>query len=405
MKPLASFLLSAGVFACGLLATSRGATAPVAEESEPAGFHTLQLGDAAPDFSLPGVDGKRYSLADFKGASELMVIFLCNHCPVSHAAETRLIPFVARMKGKSVAVVAINPNNDQGLQIDELGYTKYGENFEGSKAHAQESGFNFPYLYDGDTQAVAKAYGCLTTPHVFIFDRDRHLRYKGRFDDSDLLDAATVHAPDAINAMLALVDGKPVPVAETRPVGCSTKWSGKATVVAEFDAAWKKLPVTVAPIDAAGVAELAHNTTDKLRVINLWATWCVPCAAEFPALVMESQRFMRRDFELITISMDDPKLQPNVLRFLTKQHAAVPPKTQPAVLQEGRTTNNYLYTGGAADAMAKALDPQWPGPLPYTVVIAPGGQILARWNGPIDPTEFQNKITDLLGGFRHRSQM
>jgi peroxiredoxin len=404
MKPLALLCLTA-VCLTGALLPAGWAAPTAAEEPEPAGFHTLQLGDRAPDFALPGVDGKRYRLADFQDASELMVIFLCNHCPVSHAAETRLIPFVAKMRGKSVAVVAINPNNDQGLQIDELGYTKYGENFAGSKAHAQESGFNFPYLYDGDTQSVAKAYGCLTTPHVFIFDRDRRLRYQGRFDDSDLLDPASVHAPDAINAMMALVDGRPVPVAETRPVGCSTKWSGKATVVAEFDAAWKKLPVTVDPIDAAGVAALARNPTDKLRVINLWATWCVPCAQEFPALVMESQRFMRRDFELITISMDDPKLQPVVLRFLQKQHAAVPPKIQPAVLQEGRKTNNYLYQGGGADAVAKALDPQWPGPLPYTVVIAPGGKIVARWNGPIDPTEFQNKITDLLGGFRHRSQM
>ncbi len=122
----------------------------------PPGFHTLAIGDAAPDFSLPGVDGKTYRLSDFKDAPYLMVVFLSNHCPVSHAAQTRLLPLVAQTRGRGLMIVAINPNNPAGLQIDELGYTKYDDTLEGMKGYARESGFTFPYLYDGDTQATAR---------------------------------------------------------------------------------------------------------------------------------------------------------------------------------------------------------------------------------------------------------
>jgi peroxiredoxin len=140
-----------------------GQTKPVAPEAS----SRLRIGDAAPDFSLMGIDGKTYTLADFKDAPVLMVAFLSNHCPVSHAAETRLIPYAREMSGKGLAVVAINPNSPEGLHIEELGYSKYNDGFEDMKLYAKEKGFVFPYLYDGQTQATAKAYGCLCTPDIF----------------------------------------------------------------------------------------------------------------------------------------------------------------------------------------------------------------------------------------------
>src|SRR5213593_2482276 len=91
----------------------------------PADVHRLKIGDAAPDFSLKGVDGKTWSLADFKDAPVLMVAFLSNHCPYSHASETRLLPLVAEMKDKGLAVVAINPNSPEAVGVGELGYSKY----------------------------------------------------------------------------------------------------------------------------------------------------------------------------------------------------------------------------------------------------------------------------------------
>src|SRR3984957_18575458 len=249
-SPLSGFI-ALGLLACRALALDADVTA---ESGTPNGFHTLAIGEQAPGFSLLGIDGKTYGLADFKDDPVLVVIFLSNHCPVSHAAETRLIPFVASLKGKGVGVVAINPNSLEGLSVEELGYSKYSDSYDDMKLYAKERGFNFPYLYDGGTQATAMAYGCLCTPHMFVFDQDRKLRYAGRFDDSQVIAPATVHSTDGANAVEALLEGKPVPVEHTRPMGCSTKWLTKKGSVAEGNEEWKNLPVSMEPGDAAGRA-------------------------------------------------------------------------------------------------------------------------------------------------------
>jgi peroxiredoxin len=363
----------------------------------PPAFHMLKIGEKAPDFSLLGVDGKTYTLSDFKDDPYLVVIFLSNHCPVSHAVETRFIPFVAGLKGKGVGVVAINPNSDEGIRIDELGYSKYTDNYNDMKLYARERGFNFPYLYDGGTQAAAMAYGCLCTPHMFVFDQDRKLRYAGRFDDSQVVDPASVHKMDGANAVEALLAGKPVPVEFTRPFGCSTKWLTKKGSVAEGNEEWANLPVSLEHVDAAGVAALAKNTTSRLRVINVWATWCVPCVEEFPGMVAISRRLSARDFDLITVSVDVPGDEAKALQFLKREHAAVPPGQKAVVAKEGRTTNNYIYTGPGGDALALALDPKWPGGYPYTVVIAPGGEIVYRIDGAADVADLQSRLIDRLG--------
>src|SRR5688500_8529823 len=192
------------------------------------------------------------------------------------------------------------------------------------KLYARDAGFTFPYLYDGDTQVTAKAYGCLATPHVFLFDRERKLRYAGWVDDSRFEELTSVKSHDARNAIVELLAGKPVTTPMTKVVGCSPKWNTKRDDVAKADAKWKAEPVELALIDADGVAKLAKNESNRLRLINVWATWCAPCVQEFPELVALSRRVGNRDFELVTISMDDPKLQPQVKRFLEKQHASPP---------------------------------------------------------------------------------
>lgn len=390
-----------------LIALAMGAALAVADETKPAkksggmpdDLKTLAIGDSAPDFSLPGIDGKAHTLADYKDAQVLMVAFISNHCPDSQASEGRVKQLVEDMKGKGFALVAINPNNPIGLRPDELGYSKYNDSFDEMKLHAKEQGFNFPYLYDGETQATAKAYGCLATPHVFVFDAERKLRYKGALDDSRYADPATVKSHDARNAVDALLAGKPVTVTETRVHGCSTKWLTKKSAVAADDEKWAKTNVDVETIDAAGVAALRKNGTKKVRLFNVWATWCGPCVEEFPELAKTARKFGLRDFELITISLNRPEEKAEVKKFLEENRAAIPDKIKPTLKAEGRTTNSYIYSGANQDDLIKALDPKWPGPIPHSVLVAPDGTIIWSHNGEVNGKELRAKILEFMGRF------
>ncbi|MER3521169.1 MAG: thioredoxin family protein [Acidimicrobiia bacterium] len=173
----------------------------------------LKLGDRAIPFELPGVDGAVHSFSDYDDKHILVVIFSCNHCPYVKAWEDRMIQIQADYKEKGVQLIAINSNDD----------TKYPEdNFESMKERAATKGFNFPYLRD-ESQEVARAYGAERTPEVFVFDRDRLLRYHGAIDDN-YDDPAAVESHYLRNALDALLQGNLPRIQETEPVGCTVKW-------------------------------------------------------------------------------------------------------------------------------------------------------------------------------------
>jgi peroxiredoxin len=345
----------------------------------PEGFKSLEIGDAAPDFQLPGVDGKEYSLKDFADAKLLLVIFTCNHCPTAQAYESRIMKLQADYRDRGVALVAISPNDDQAVRLDELGYTDVGDSFADMKLRAKERGFAFPYLYDGETQKTSLAYGVVATPQVFLFDADRKLRYTGRIDDSEV---KTVTSHDARNAIDALLAGKKVPVEKTRTFGCSTKWAEKRADAAASLEKWNKEPVELKPLDEAELTRLAKNETDQLLLVNVWATWCGPCVDELPEFVTINRMYRQRKFRLVTISLDEPELKDDALKVLQDKHVAA---------------TNYLSGIASKDRLADLLDKEWEGPVPHTVLIAPGGKVIHRQSGPLKSLELRRAIADHLG--------
>lgn len=339
---------------------------------------TLQIGAKAPDFNLPGVDGKMYSLNSFKNSPVLVIIFSCNHCPTAQAYEDRIISLTNDYKSKGVAVVVISPNAPKALNLAELGYTDMGDSFAEMKLRAADKAYPFPYLYDGEAQKTALAYGPAATPHCFVFDKNRALCYCGRVDGSEK--PGTGKGEDVRNAINSVLAGTVVKVPVTKVFGCSVKWSWKDEYTAKLYQQWAELPVSLEDIDVQGIKDLVKNTSSgKLRLINIWATWCGPCVTEFPDLVIIDRMYRGRPFEFITISADKQAKKTDVLNFLKKQQAS---------------NKNYIFNKEDVYQMIEAVDPEWQGALPYTLVIEPGGKIIYKKQDMINPAGMKKLIVD-----------
>jgi len=340
---------------------------------------TLALGSPAAELSLPGVDGKTYSLQDFRSARCLVVVFTCNHCPTAQYYEERLKRIVADYRSKGLALVAISPNDPASVRLDELGWSDLSDSFEEMKLRAHERQFDFPYLYDGDTETVSRAYGPVATPHAFLFDAERKLRYAGAIDDSERPQHVTKHyLRDAIEALL---EGKEPAVKTTKVTGCSIKWAGKSENVKAYMAKLAAEPVEVKKADTEVLRALRKNDSGKFRLVTFWATWCAPCVAEFDEFITINRMYRHREFELVTVSVNRPDEEKDVLAFLRKKEASC---------------RNLLFATAAREALINAFDPGWQGEVPYTVLLSPEGEVVSKQSGSIDALALKRSLVKAM---------
>jgi peroxiredoxin len=354
-----------------------------AEEVHP----ILPLGSPAPNFELPGVDGRTHKLSDYAASPVLVVVFTCNHCPIAQMYETRIQKLADDYHSRGVAVVAIQPNVPEAIRIDELDSSDMSDSLDEMKLRAQYKHLHYPYLYDGATQSVARAYGPQATPHVFIFDRERHLRYEGRMDNSYRVEL--VKSQDARNAIEAFLAQKDVAVKHTGVFGCSTKWKEKEASRLEGLRKIESQPVRLEMASAEELKRLRSNPTGKTLLVSFWATWCGTCIHEFPEVENTYRMYGVRDLELVTVSANMPDEQSSVQRLLEKMHA---------------TSRNLLFDSDDTAALQAAFDPTWESAVPYTVLIAPDGKVLYQKQGTIDILELRRTILANLpsdyAGFR-----
>ena len=340
----------------------------------------LAIGSPLPDFSLPGVDGKTYTPADFASAKFLVIVFTSNHCPTAQAYEGRIKQLVTDYSAKGVALVAINPNSAAAVRFDEMGYTDLGDTFAEMKIRAEHAKFNFPYLDDGIEQTTVEKFGAVATPHIYIFDSARKLRFQGRIDSSEREDLAKSHETRA--ALDALLAGQEPAVTTTRVFGCSIKWKDKIPDNERWMAKVAKESVALEKIDAAGLKALRANAdSGKVRLVNFWATWCGPCVSEFSELLEQNLRFRQRSFELVTVAAQFPDEEAKVLKFLQDKHAS---------------TKNYIFADTDKYALIEAFDKDWNGELPYTLLIDEKGKVLYRESGSIDFIAIRRAIVPAL---------
>ena len=174
----------------------------------------LPLGTTAPDFKLPDTSGRTVSLADFKNAPALLVLFICNHCPYVKHIRSGLAQLARDYAPKGAAIVAINSNDVANYPDDSPARMK---------EEVKSAGYTFPYLYD-ETQAVAKAYRAACTPDIYLFDKSHKLVYRGQLDDSRPGSNLPVTGKDLRAALDAVLAGKPVSPNQKASVGCNIKW-------------------------------------------------------------------------------------------------------------------------------------------------------------------------------------
>ncbi|WP_144603601.1 redoxin domain-containing protein [Algoriphagus algorifonticola] len=350
---------------------------PQLVEEQP--INQLQIGDSAPPFNLPAVDGKYYSLDDFGDYDVLVVNFTCNHCPTAQAYEDRFIQTVDKYKNESVAFVAISSNSPIAILPEELGYTDLSDSFEEMGIRAEMKNFNFPYLYDGDTHEFSTAYGPTATPHVFVFDKNRKLTYSGRIDRSEK--PGTANAEDLHQAIDFTLKGEALPAdqAQTPAFGCSMKWAWKNEYTIKMNKEWEEKPVTLEKLSTSGLADLLQNKTDELMLVNFWATWCGPCIMEYPEFITMQRMYGERDFQFVSISMDSPDQEAKALKFLKGKASALP---------------NYIMDTKDKYEVIDVVGKEWDGSLPVTLLIEPGGNIYYKKHGPINDLLLKQKIVD-----------
>lgn len=358
--------------ACLLVESGFCISAAAADENGPP---PLAIGASAPDFCLPGIDGQTHCLKDYAGSKVLAIVFTCNHCPTAQLYESRIKQLADDYRGRGVTLVAIQPNSPKSVRLDEMGYTDIGDSFEDMKIRAAFRKFNFPYLYDGETQKIARAYGPAATPHLFIFDAERKLRYQGRVDNNPREQLVT--SLDARNAIDAILAGKSVPLPKTPSVGCSTKWlykeEGRKEELAEIEAK----PVQLQKAIAEELKALRKNASGKLLLVNFWATWCGPCRTEMPEFQTIYRMYGHRAFDVVTVSINYPDEQPGVLNVLKNMHA---------------TTRNLILGSTDIYPLLAAFDSDWNAAVPFTMLIRPNGEVAYKRQSTIDSLELKRLI-------------
>jgi peroxiredoxin len=335
----------------------------------------LAIGSPAPGFELPGVDGAIHKLSDYSASPVLVVVFTCNHCPIAQMYERRIAQLSADYRDRGVSVVAIEPNDPKAITIDELDSSDISDSLGEMKIRTEYKHLTYPYLYDGETQSVTDAYGPQATPHAFVFDSDRRLRYEGRVDNSYRSELVTTHeVRDAIDALLA---HREVAVNHTGVFGCSTKWKEKHRAQVEALRNIEAQPVRVEMASAADLKNLRANPEKKMLLVTFWATWCGSCIHEFPDFEDTFRMYSLRDFELVTVAANMPDEKNTVMRVLEKMHA---------------TSRNLLFDSTDTAALQAAFDPTWESAVPYTVLVAPDGKILYQKQGSVDILELRRTI-------------
>jgi thiol-disulfide isomerase/thioredoxin len=243
------------------------------------------------------------------------------------------------------------------------------------KVRASLRHIEWPYLYDGETQKIAAKFGAVATPHIFIFDQDRKLRYEGHIDDAT--DIRKVKSNDARNAIDALLAGQPVPVATTRAFGCSTKWLEKSTDVKAEAEKINNEPVNLTTASVDDLKKLRANNTDKTVIVEFYSLKCKDCMDTFHGYETTYRMYRLRKFDMVTVNTDKPSEQAKVLDYLKQEHAS---------------GTNLQFNSANTKELQAAFGVKLKQGTPLVMVIGPGGGVVYQKSGKADILDVRREV-------------
>jgi peroxiredoxin len=350
-KPIYITMIVALVLFITLKTTTMAATAVI-------------IGQPAPDFTLSDVNGQSHSLKDYRGKI-VALGFISTQCPVSNDYNDRMRAIAESYGKKNVVFLGINANfNEDTAEI---------------KAHAAKHNLTFTILKDEDSM-VADAYGAERTPELFLIDGEGVLRYHGRIDNAR--DVRQVKRQDLRAALDELLEGKAVSVTEGKAFGCAIKRSQDAKNIKAVKTKAKGADPKIAMLKPADFNKYKDTAKGKVLVVNFWATWCGPCVAEFPELVMIDNKYRDKGVKMVGISVDEiDDINGKVIPFIKEQKAAFE-----ILVQDSSDPEDLI----------SLIDKKWEGTLPTTFVFNKQGDIVYTRYGILDRDQLLEAIQKAL---------
>ena len=255
-----------------------------------------------PPFQLPGIDGLIYDSTEFKKSELLAIVFLSNHCPTSQIFQHSIIPLAKEYRNKGLVVVAISPNDPEAILPDELSHSALGDTLPEMALRAKELQYPFPYLYDGKTQEVAKAYGVRVTPHAFLFDKKRKLRYSGKIGDPKTPEQADRQYLEL--AVNSLIHGSEPRIVHTPAFGNSIKWIKNRIITEKTMARYARESVYLKKATITNIQFVRKNNAKRPKLIYVWSNQDKNNRQELLQLAAIHKIYRKRGLKLVTICVD-----------------------------------------------------------------------------------------------------